>query len=198
MKNPHDPSDIDLTAAVEELMDALDREYPDPVDVFEDELARRLGCVPHPSCSYEDWRRQRVRLIEAAEPGEELADFRRQAGESIGAQVELLQALELADLQRQAGELIRAQVKGPQALELADFRRQAGESIGAQVQRLQALQLADLGRQAGELVGYQIERMQALELKKPSGYCLKSAVAEAETDDSLRLVENVSQVPKAL
>ena len=72
MKNPHDSSGIDLTAAEQELMDAIDRQYPDPADLFEDELARRLGCVRHPSCSCEDWRGRRVRLIEAAEPGEKL------------------------------------------------------------------------------------------------------------------------------
>ena len=57
-------------------MDALDREDPDPVDVFEDQLARRLGCVPHPRCSREDWRRQ------GAEPGEELCgEVERWCGE---------------------------------------------------------------------------------------------------------------------
>ena len=69
MRTPDDPRD---PGAVEELLAALDREHPDPVDLFEDELARRLGCVRHPSCSREDWRGQRVKLIEAAEPSEEL------------------------------------------------------------------------------------------------------------------------------
>ena len=64
MKTPHDPHDIDPTdLVVDELLAALDRQYPDPVDVFEDELAWRLGGVRHPSCSRENWRRQRVRLI---------------------------------------------------------------------------------------------------------------------------------------
>lgn len=72
MKRPHDPDEAIPTGAVDNLLAALDREHPDPVDTFEDELARRLGCVRHPSGSYEDWRRQRVRLIEAAGPGEEL------------------------------------------------------------------------------------------------------------------------------
>ncbi len=58
MKQPHDPRD---PAAVDDLLAALDLEHPDPVDVFEDELARRLGCVRGPGCSYEDWRGQRVR-----------------------------------------------------------------------------------------------------------------------------------------
>lgn len=65
---PNDPSD----SAVEELLTAWDLDHPDPVDTFEDELARRLGLVRHPSTSREDWRGQRVRLIEAAEPNEEL------------------------------------------------------------------------------------------------------------------------------
>ena len=69
MRPPNDPRDPD---AVADLLAALDREYPDPVDVFEDELARRLGCVRHPSTSREDWRLQRVRLIEAVGPSEEL------------------------------------------------------------------------------------------------------------------------------
>jgi len=72
MRTPYNLHDTALTDAVEDLLAALDRDYPDPADLFEDELARRLGCVRHPSCLYEDWRRQRVRLIEAAEPGEEL------------------------------------------------------------------------------------------------------------------------------
>jgi len=67
-----DDEHVAPSAAVDELMESLDREYPDPVDVFEDELARRLGSVRHPSCSYDDWRRQRVRMIETAEPSEEL------------------------------------------------------------------------------------------------------------------------------
>ncbi len=42
------------------------------MDLFEDELARRLGLVQHPRCSLASWRRHRVRLIEAAEISEEL------------------------------------------------------------------------------------------------------------------------------
>ncbi len=37
------------------------------VDLFEDELAARIGFVRHPSCPLDEWRRQRVRLIDAAE-----------------------------------------------------------------------------------------------------------------------------------
>ncbi len=69
MRPPDDPRDPD---AVDNLLAALDLEHPDPVDIFEDELPRRLGCVRHPSTSRGDWRLQRVRLIEAAEPSEDL------------------------------------------------------------------------------------------------------------------------------
>jgi hypothetical protein len=37
----------------------------DPVDHFEDELARRLGIERHPAMTYEVWRRHRVEAIEA-------------------------------------------------------------------------------------------------------------------------------------
>ena len=57
----------EMETTVEELLQAWGIEFPDPVDVFEDELAARLGLVRHPSCSLEDWRTQRVRLIDAAE-----------------------------------------------------------------------------------------------------------------------------------
>ena len=53
--------------AVEELLKALEAEFPEPVDVYENELAGRLGLVRHPSCPLEEWRRQRVRLIDTAE-----------------------------------------------------------------------------------------------------------------------------------
>ncbi len=66
------PPDGPNPDAVGDLPATLDREHPDPVDLFEDELARRLGCVRHPSTSREDWRLQRVRLIEAAGPSEDL------------------------------------------------------------------------------------------------------------------------------
>lgn len=53
-------TDIDLLSALWEAED------PDPVDVFEDELARRLGFERHPELDYDAWRRRRVEAIEAA------------------------------------------------------------------------------------------------------------------------------------
>ncbi len=44
------------------------REFPDSVDVFEDDLAEKLGLNRHPALSLKEWRRARVRLIDAAEP----------------------------------------------------------------------------------------------------------------------------------
>jgi hypothetical protein len=41
-----DNEHVDLTAAVDEVMEALDREFPDPVDLFEDELARFSKASP--------------------------------------------------------------------------------------------------------------------------------------------------------
>lgn len=56
------PEDTDVDA----LLVLLDEEYPEPVDVFEDELARRLGVERHPGMPYSVWRRHRVAVIEAA------------------------------------------------------------------------------------------------------------------------------------
>lgn len=72
MKRPHDPDDPRDPGAVDELLAVWDLESPDPVDFLEDEPARRLGCVRHSSTSRDDWRLQRVRLIEEAGPGQEL------------------------------------------------------------------------------------------------------------------------------
>lgn len=53
----HDPLDALL---------ALDADLrPDPVDVFEDLLAIRLGLSRHPDLSQDRWRRLRVEFIEA-------------------------------------------------------------------------------------------------------------------------------------
>jgi hypothetical protein len=51
---------------VDALLALLDEEYPEPVDVFEDELARRLGVERHPGTPYALWRRRRVEVIAAA------------------------------------------------------------------------------------------------------------------------------------
>ncbi len=56
-----------IEAAVEEIHVALMREFPDPVDVFEDDLAEKLGLARGPALSVEEWRRARVRLIDAAD-----------------------------------------------------------------------------------------------------------------------------------
>ncbi len=49
---------------VEALAAAPAEEFPDPVDVFEDQLAHDLGLRRHPSMSLEEWRRVRVRFID--------------------------------------------------------------------------------------------------------------------------------------
>lgn len=62
---------------IDALLELWDEVAPDPVDVFEDELATKLGLERGPGCSKGDWRRQRVRFINAATEGksdEEAAD----------------------------------------------------------------------------------------------------------------------------
>ncbi len=58
----------DFEAAVEEIHASLVRRFPDPVDTFEDDLASKLGLERHPEMSMEEWRRVRVRFIDAATP----------------------------------------------------------------------------------------------------------------------------------
>ena len=72
MSGPNDPNVPGREDVIDDLLEAWQRESPDPVDLFEDELARRLGLVQHPHCSPASWRQHRVRLIEAAEISEEL------------------------------------------------------------------------------------------------------------------------------
>jgi len=54
-------------ATVDELSEALAAEFPDPVDVFEDELVRQLGLERHPSCPLPAWRAVRLRFLDAVE-----------------------------------------------------------------------------------------------------------------------------------
>jgi hypothetical protein len=54
---------------VDELCAELAVLYPDPVDVFEDAVAERLGLRRHPGCDLDGWRRARVRAIDALEDG---------------------------------------------------------------------------------------------------------------------------------
>ena len=72
MSGPNDPNVPGREEVIEDLLEAWEREYPDPVDLFEDELARRFGLVQNPHCCPASWRQHRVRLIEAAEISEEL------------------------------------------------------------------------------------------------------------------------------
>ena len=74
MSRPNDPNVPGREDVIEDLLEAWEREFPDPVDFFEDELARRLGLVRHPHCSPASWQRHRVRLIDAAEISEDLID----------------------------------------------------------------------------------------------------------------------------
>ena len=69
--NPEQPKTFE--EKLEELMALADWLYPDPVDLYEDELARRLGLVRHPSAAYEEWRRQRVAFIESHPRADEAA-----------------------------------------------------------------------------------------------------------------------------
>lgn len=50
---------------VDELCEELAAQFPDPVDVFEDALAERLGVRRHPDCGLAEWRRVRVQAIDA-------------------------------------------------------------------------------------------------------------------------------------
>ena len=67
MDDDHRQSE-DFQAAVEELSAELEAAFPDPVDVFEDDLARQLGLRRHPALAQDEWRRVRVRYIESLTP----------------------------------------------------------------------------------------------------------------------------------
>ena len=56
----------EFEAAVEEIDAAPIEQFPDPVDVFEDELAQKLGLPRALGMPLEEWRRARVRFIETA------------------------------------------------------------------------------------------------------------------------------------
>lgn len=61
---------------------ALDADlHPDPVDIFEDLLASRLGLSRHPGLSQDRWRRLRVAFIEAA--GERADQLGRELAEHL-------------------------------------------------------------------------------------------------------------------
>lgn len=57
--NPDDPP----TSTADKLQQLLETLYPDPVDVFEDELAERLGFVWHPNRPLDEWWRRRGRNV---------------------------------------------------------------------------------------------------------------------------------------
>lgn len=59
------------TNDLEQLLLQLAKEFPDPVDVFEDGVARRLGLARGPGCDQDTWRQLRVRFIDAAEGSDE-------------------------------------------------------------------------------------------------------------------------------
>ncbi len=56
----------DFEAKVEELAAELAEAFPDPVDVFEDDLARELGLRRHPAMPLDQWRPRR--RVSAGEP----------------------------------------------------------------------------------------------------------------------------------
>ena len=68
-------NDVD---ALLELWDAVD---PDPVDLFEDALAARLGLRRGPGSTKEQWRRDRVRFIDAATGDDDMTDPRDETGD---------------------------------------------------------------------------------------------------------------------
>ncbi len=59
--------DQDFEAAVDQLHKVLMERYPDPVDVYEDELAKKLGFSRQPGMPLEEWREERVRVIDRAD-----------------------------------------------------------------------------------------------------------------------------------
>lgn len=54
--------------AVDELLRLANEHYPDPIDVFEDDLAAQLGITRHPGLPYKEWRRIRVQAVNAEDP----------------------------------------------------------------------------------------------------------------------------------
>lgn len=56
-----------LERLVAEMAAEVAELYPDPVDVIEDELARRNGLVRHPGCPLARWRRVRVAFLDGLE-----------------------------------------------------------------------------------------------------------------------------------
>jgi hypothetical protein len=53
---------------LEALLARLEALFPDPVDVFEDRLAARLGLLRGPGVSDARWRTLRVSFIDAHDP----------------------------------------------------------------------------------------------------------------------------------
>ena len=72
---PDEPEALD--SLVEELVAECDWVYPDPVDLFEDELASRLGLRRHILLSQEGWRSARVVFISADPDADRVADQMR-------------------------------------------------------------------------------------------------------------------------
>ena len=68
-----EPNPVEFELLVQCFLADMDRFYPDPVDVFEDELATRLGLERHASLSLRDWRETRVAFIEAHPEADEVA-----------------------------------------------------------------------------------------------------------------------------
>lgn len=59
----------DFESEVDEIHEILMRLFPDPdpVDVFEDDLAQELVLVRDPALPCEEWRRLRVQFVDAAD-----------------------------------------------------------------------------------------------------------------------------------
>ncbi len=50
---------------IEDLLQEARRAWPDPVDLFEDRLASKLGLERGPGLSLAEWRRRRVAFIDS-------------------------------------------------------------------------------------------------------------------------------------
>lgn len=65
---------------IDELLELWDQVDPDPVDVFEDELAAKLGLRRGPGTTKDEWRRHRVLFIDAETEDDDVTGTRDETG----------------------------------------------------------------------------------------------------------------------
>lgn len=58
---------------LDDFVEEVRRAYPDPVDVFEDRLAAKLGLERGPGLSEAAWRQQRVAFIDSFADDDDMA-----------------------------------------------------------------------------------------------------------------------------